>query len=432
MKIARSSTVHVPVRWPPASVSIFVVMLGVGTSGLRAEIPLVRSIVHEGFSEVVDHGAGKRLVEKLHSTQAGVLGKIDSWRGAAEIDEWFRVNDLGLNSSKDVKEPLAATPSSTKRGSGPFLVHRKSLSEFVWSESLRSLRATFHAAPGTTAEAMSDKSEYRFDESLSVNGLVRPDGYYTFRPLIEYGNFEQYPQSLPAGKTTKAAERLQLERARAESEFSSLFNPSSLFVIGGQRVDDLSASYLDARVWGRGDISVKQSKSGAVVVTTKYRGSENAASSSALHVEVLLEPADDYLPKQVVFQSAGKTSQSIEWVYRKEGDVVVPARVVHVKCDSEGKAAQARAISITESHVNAPVSSADFSLASIGIADGHRIVDRIEGRLLVVKNGEPSAVDEVHARPGRASWVIFINALAGAVLVVVFATRLLRRYTPSP
>ncbi|QDU37691.1 hypothetical protein Mal4_20070 [Maioricimonas rarisocia] len=378
------------------------------------------------------------MLRLAHSKQVSALKRIRTLRGTGTLEEWFRAPTLtikhtpvsgtdegGGGESRDNRD---AVPTETTVD-GPFEVHRTSTVSFAWSNEARSLRSNVRCVPPTIYKAIQDKKTYNIREDLAANYLVRPDGFYQMLPDRRYGEFSGFPATLFGGEPTRVVERKANEVANELRGFSYLFDPSTMFEIGGSRVDQLCERYLQFASSPdlRERLAVGRREDGSLLVTTQYVNSAGGESEPSLTVEVVLDAGVEFLPVEASFLNRNDIlTQSLSWEYSDNESVVVPTRFRHTKHDDTGSRVQQRVMTITDVEVNERLSDADFALSSISVDDGDRLIDRVENQLKVIEGGVPVLIQQPSSSSSRRLWLVLANVAAASFLVLVFAVRKLR------
>jgi hypothetical protein len=405
----------------------------VGTVAVHGEGASVRDIRDREFTVVSDDGEIRRLLARAHSRQVSVLKDLHTCRGEGVIEQWSLEPEIVskgevLKVSEGDSLPNGVTDADDKKSTrivGPFIVRRKSKTQFVWSGDMRSLRSTFERIPPTIFESVNGDRRFAVIENLSIRNLVRPDGFYYFRPDIRAGEFKGYPPSLAGSGPARYVQRLPVEQAKERSDFSTAFDPSTMLLIGGMRIDAFSEQYIEFLDALPGRLELSKRSDESLVVTMSYASGANREPD--LLVDVLLDSTFDFVPTRASFTNGdGVVTESLTWSYVGDHSLRFPSAFEREKSDAKGHKIEGRSVRLSNLIINESATDSDFSLASIELADGERIIDRVEKTVNFVKDGDVSPV-----RPSKwtvTKWCLVIanvTALLG-VLGVLFA-RLRRR-----
>lgn len=125
---------------------------------------------------------------------------------------------------------------------------------------------------------------------------------------------------------------------------------------------------------------------------------------------------------------AGKLRQSHVWGYRPVGDVWVPSKIGSFRFSDDGHVTFQRLLERKEEKINTPLPADSFEWKALGLKNGERVVDRIDQKILEVKDGKlsPIEVDGETSAPTSA-WSYQVIGLAVSNLVLVGIVILLSR-----
>ncbi len=323
--------------------------------------------------EVISSSEGRAaLLAQALERQRAVFSQLVGWKGTGQLEETFIVHGRTASQHEYV---------------------RTSSVEFAWSEDRGSLRVTLQPAAPTLHKDMSSGEIRELDEDLRINSLLRTDGYYRFHPNEMSGDYEGFT---PRGDVTRVVERLPKERGEESRIASYLFDPTTMYIWGGSRIDEFIARSLESvsseRLWvgRRGDSSI--------LIIARYQGDSDDSDELRLHAEVLLDAACDFMPVRAVMKIGGAIVQSGNWSYKQQNGISVPTLAATSKFGKSGTRVSRRVMSVADFQVNPEITEDSFALSQIGVRDGDRLLDRIENRLMLFEDGKLKLLDPGNSR----------------------------------
>jgi hypothetical protein len=270
--------------------------------------------------------------------------------------------------------------------------------------------------------------------------VVTPEGYLSFEPRVTYGPFKDIP---PVGPSNgPAAFRDPVSKA-ANQTWAVVVDPRALFgTAEDQKFWD--ALQILADLLSPGGTTEENQEAVAAAVTLRTGETENAVH---YHLELAWKwkgqdqgKMEWFLNDQAGFNvtevyTRDPSDQMLTHTsldYQLKDGIFVP-RFVHYAITTEDRKRFRfqRILQLKECVLNEPIDPSQFTYTGLGLRDGDRILDRIEGACYVMEDGVPVKLAEFGEKieqtpePRRISAImrllyigLTIVALVGIVLVL--------------
>jgi len=141
-----------------------------------------------------------------------------------------------------------------------------------------------------------------------------------------------------------------------------------------------------------------------------------------------------YLPLLAEVQSgAGHSRTALFWDYDVSNGFIHPRLMNRIITGPDPKYLSfQRSVQVIDSEVNAPIPEDHFTLAALEMKDGERLMDRVEGKLFVLKDGQLELATASHRmnpealKPASTRWrlmLVAVNAVVIAGVALIFVAR---------
>lgn len=132
------------------------------------------------------------------------------------------------------------------------------------------------------------------------------------------------------------------------------------------------------------------------------------------------------LTRAIVDGPAESFQEAWIWEYEDKNGVFIPSKFIKTISDSGNREFE-RGFDLVESELNHQIDEVTFSYGSLGLGNGDRVVDRLQEKVYVLKDGTPVepkyGLQAVQEQPRSAvkTWVlILINAVACVIAIGLF------------
>ena len=115
---------------------------------------------------------------------------------------------------------------------------------------------------------------------------------------------------------------------------------------------------------------------------------------SLLKVVRVFDPAVGYQQTSADCYTDGVHSDKTTWAYVQQDDVCLPKQYTMQRFNEDGQVTLARDIELQRSVLNGELPEGTFSYARFAPADGDRVVDKIDEKRYVFRDGRMLSPDE--------------------------------------
>ena len=254
-----------------------------------------------------------------------------------------------------------------------------------------------------------------------IRAIITVDGYVYADPNAQHGAFMGFPE-MGAGPT-RAAFREPRSNADAE-RYGMIVDPRKLFQGTIPYADEIDAirHLVESPENNPRTIALKRVKGAdferyTIIVTATLEGTWRSCTTivdSRIGFNVVIEN----------FEAEGAgTTQSKTMNYGRVGEVFVPAEVVlSLPSKQKDQWSFQRTLILEKAAVDFPLEDDMFGYARLGLGEGDRVLDRIEGSGYVLKSGRLArcSIEDAGPKPHprQSSRVLFFF---GVIPILLFA-----------
>lgn len=283
-----------------------------------------------------------------------------------------------------------------------------------------------------------DEEGYRVNHLKHQISLISPEQFLRFVPERTYGRFDLEPQG--SNRKGKAAFRAPPAEGRGKT-WQNVVDPRDLFGTGRPMWELLEDAAAQAEK--RPEVTADFEK-GAVGLKLEHAAAEGgdvyilrvraAAGENLLNVMCRIDTrvACNATYVSVEPEAAG-VEQSWQWEFENVDGIWLPS-LAHTSrsLPAEDIGLFSRTLRLETVAVNEPIAVED-PYRRLGLSDGDRVVDLIEGKVFVYAGGELGepmsgiAPAKGNSAPEGRTWLLAINILALLAIGVVFVLKKRRR-----
>ncbi|MEZ6046395.1 MAG: hypothetical protein R3C11_12665 [Planctomycetaceae bacterium] len=352
------------------------------------------------------------LLEVVANAQSATFDSINTWTGKVKLDvtrvisqanvplDQDDVTETSKDESKDNPEPIAGleTDSKNKRITGRIFLKEQIECTFSVDKSLESNFGTYEYIPPVIFEHIDEKKRYTLpDWNEKTVSLQRPEGLYSTVKGRKAPEFIDHPLSTTPDKPfTEYVIRDAVSIGQLQPIGLELFDPRSIFCFaGGLRMD--SCIRLAAKGISNPEIAplkkVSQSSDSRYVYLEETMRTNGTDDVTVLRT--ICDSQLDFLPIESAQIFRGHIANHTTWTYKKNSDIYLPESYACIKRDySSGDFSYHIVCTFIENEINKAIPKEQFELAALGVEDGDRLLDNVENKLSIFKNGKPEKVPE--------------------------------------
>jgi hypothetical protein len=408
------------------AVGVLLIAASVGLRGrLRAEEPRFPTTGVERISNTA------AALEMLAQQFAANYEQLRTWSGT------YRFVDTTVFTGEGAVLMNKISPADGIDSAGPVRKHDVCRGEFAINFDTGELFTTTIIEKSAISPASGGEERVVSTQESEARSIVTEQHYLHMDSKAIHGPFRGLEDW--SVKSGRAAFKDPVTRNERQSE-SSIIDPRRFFWVSGIELTygDYFANYAKMLVAG------SQGKADFLVESAKGDEGTDFRVRISGHQELVVRSAKGFCPTSIVQKTMdGKGLMSVrDMRYVEQNGVFVPNRVDFTLFDDDGQGVHfERTWTLEKSEINQPLAADTFSYKQLGLQEGERVVDRIEGIGYLYRNGELTDavrfdVDKPKVQNVQtpvvnddadtwAPWRLLIgaNTVAIIALCVVFAVR---------
>ena len=386
----------------------------------------------------------------------GIAAEIQSNRQKVStyVGTW-ECQDRNLVNADDLKKMVADSTSVSEASTYYRYVRAKVGIEY--NAPLSKLRCDFEAFTSELRPTDGSTPVPTVGPLLKQISVVTGEEVYTFEPNVKHGQLiDPKTSAVPKGPQLRQFGRVAFREPielQVKEQYGVIVNPLNLQRIGRDILEDIEVfakMLADPVTYTAGEyngIAVPKEaigKTSADFLTFRELTDANDKKTWRLEfkgfttgqqggLDMTYEFDGRYRgqPVSVETRVNNKIRQSYVWGYDTRDGTIVPTKIAVIRFNAEGdRVTSQRILNSLEFVLNPEIPESSFTLQSLGLQEGERLVDRISGEILQQKSSKlvpyVTETTEAHdpANSGRAfALLIAINAVLIVIISVVFYVR---------